>query len=115
PGIEFESSHNLYNWFQNLTDHTSGGPGVVVGLAWHTKGHSWCVFMDVNTLTFMVPGMYIGLVTASLNYYIVTGVYPGLGFITVGNRAAQYVVGTVGTAYSGTKIFFQPYRLRYIA
>jgi hypothetical protein len=122
PGsMVFESSHDLWSYFQNITAHDGGGPGIILGMAWTARGQSWCVYLDNNTMTFMFPGLVIGLKTDTTNivYYAVTGVYAGIGFVTVyrldqSGRITQlgYISGSKSTVYTGNQIFCQPYRIR---
>jgi hypothetical protein len=130
PGnILFESSHDFYSYHQSLTATANSFGSSITGLSWSARGQSWCVFMDSNSLGCMFIGLVIGLTTAAdanyataLNYYVVTGVYPGLGFITVWNLAtggrfpeASYITGSKSTVYTGTAILAQPYRIRCIS
>ena len=118
PGTKlFESSHDLFSYMQTLTGHTGGGPGIILSLNWNAVGQSWCVFVDQNTMTFMMAGLVIGLQTDSLNYYVVTGVYQQMGYVTVANLTTQeqFVHGTKGHLYSDTKLFAPPYRIKYLS
>lgn len=120
--VMFEGSHDLFSYHQHLTAHDGGGPGIVLSMNWTARGHSPFVFVDDNTMGFMMTGLVIGLQTDTLNYYIVTGVQPGIGIISVYPLTASGyfnpnlgVSGSKSTKYTGTKIFSQAYRIRYIS
>lgn len=111
----FESSHNYYSHHQDLnqTNISVNTPTQVAALNWSAQGGSPCVYLDATTMQLMFVGLCIGLTTDSLNYYLVTGVNPVQGYITVfqvNNQA--YVHGVSGTIYTGTVIKAQPYRVR---
>ena len=86
-----------YSWGQNLTDATVGET-----VTWSYKGQSDKLYLDTKTLGWMFPGLGISLNNGSgaVNY-IVTGVYPQLGYISVMNAASNS-----GTPLVGTKTTF---------
>ena len=98
------SAHSFFSYGQNLT--TSN----VTGLSWSYMGQSFVVQLDSNTITWMFPGLNIGLNNGSgVVNYVVTGVYPALGYITVLNLTTDspsttLLAGTSGTTYTGTMI-----------
>jgi hypothetical protein len=114
----FHSSHKFYSYGQPLT--TSN----VTGLNWTYKGQSWVVYLCANAPG-AVPGQCTANETALLGMmfpglgvqfncgtdcsntdetYMVTGVYPGLGYITVLNAnqdgGPNGLVGTKTTVYT---------------
>lgn len=115
-----ESSHDYYSYHQDLT--TSN----ISGLAWTAKGQSPCIYMDANSMSMMFLGLVIGLTTnAGINYYVVTGIYTQLNYVTVyditsGAGSPTYIGGTKNHVYSssvegGNKFSAQPYRVRIVS
>jgi len=102
------SNHHFYSYGQNLT--TSNIPW----LSWSAFGGGFAVMVNDTRLFF--PGLGVELNTTSNNVYIVTGVYPGLGYFTVAQANSDIgnnylIIGTNGTKYSGTTIGQEPYSI----
>jgi hypothetical protein len=104
----FESNHSGFSYHQALT--TSN----ISGLSWSAKGQSNCVYIDANTMQLMFYGLVIGLTTDAQCFYMVMGIYPQLGYITVFNLTTNSarISGVKTTVYTGTSISSQPYRIR---
>jgi hypothetical protein len=68
-----------YSWGQNLTNTLVGGT-----VTWSYKGQSAMLYLDAKTLSWMFPGLGL-TIPGSFNSdaYVVTGVYPQLGYVTV--------------------------------
>ena len=83
-----------YSWGQNLTDAVVGET-----VTWSYKGHSAILYLDAKTLSWMFPGLGI-TIPGSYNSdpYVVTGVYPQLGYVTV-----MDVTGDLGAPLQGDK------------
>lgn len=88
-----------YSYGQNLVDALVGET-----VTWSYEGGSDDLYLDAKTLGWMFPGLAIsinnggGAVT-----YIVTGVYPHYGYISVidaASNAGASLAGTLGTIYS---------------
>jgi hypothetical protein len=78
--LHVRSAHKFWSWGQNLT--TSNIPG----LSWSYKPGGNTVYLDNNRINYMFAGLLIKLDSgdgAGPQPYIVNGVYPGLGYITV--------------------------------
>jgi hypothetical protein len=104
-------AHSFFSYGQNLT--TSN----VSGLSWSYKpGGAW-VYLDSNSILYMFPGLGITLNSADgvgNKNYVVTGVYPGLGYMTVqqasSNGNTNGLEGaSLTTVYTGNTITQQPY------
>jgi len=97
------SAHKFASYGQNLTTTNVGA-----GLSWNTKGQSFVVNMDAASLSWMQPGLGILLNTSANTHYVVTGVYPSLGYITVLNGEQDgspfLTAGVKTTIYTGTLI-----------
>lgn len=92
----------MFSYGQNLTNALLSGT-----ITWSYDGQSNVVKLDATTLSWMFAGLAIGLPDPSsgTDWYIVTGVYPTLGYITVVNADSDtnnygLLVGTAGTTYS---------------
>jgi hypothetical protein len=112
----FESNHNLYSYHQGLSAAN------VSGFSWSCKGMTNCLYVDANTMALMFSGLVIGLTTDTLNYYVVTGIQPQLGYITVWriSPGGQFISGVKTTVYSSSSatpntLAAQPYRMRLVA
>lgn len=96
-----------FSYGQNLTSSN------ISGLSWSAEGGSFVVYLDKTTIGYMQAGLEIGLTTSATEPYIVTGVYPGLGYITVQQAGANNfyngITGMETTVYTGTMIAQQPY------
>lgn len=107
--LHAQSNQLGFSYGQNLT--TSN----VTGLSWGAQGGSFVVNLDSNSMGYMQAGLQIELNTSANEPYIVTGVYPGLGYITVqqasSNGVSNGIAGTNGTNYTGTTISQQPYAI----
>jgi hypothetical protein len=88
-----------YSWGQKLTNSLVGGT-----LTWSYMAESDVLYLDVHTIWWMFPGLGISLDNGSgPQPYIVTGVYPYLGYVTViwaGSNSGGGLQGTNGTVYS---------------
>jgi hypothetical protein len=88
-----------YSWGQNLTDSVIGET-----VTWSYKGQSDALYLDAKTLSWMFPGLGISVNNGGgAVSYIVTGVYPDLGYITVINATSNggaLLSGTKTTVYS---------------
>ncbi len=74
----FESTHHFYSLGQNIT--TTNVPT----LSWSYKGQGAFVYADAVTLSVMFPGLGVILNDGSSDIqYIVTGVWPTLGYFSV--------------------------------
>lgn len=114
------SAHLGYSYGQDLT--TSN----VTGLNWSYLGQSFVVYLcasaptcssnETASFNLLFPGLNIQLDNGGgrLNY-LVTGVYPDLGFITVLNAQQDgtpvLLAGTKTTTYTGTTIGQQAYSI----
>ena len=107
--FHFASSHNYYSYGQDLTIVN------VPGLSWSYKGRSSCVYLDANTMKLMRAGLGIILNDGVTdNFYVVTGVFPGLGYVQVNSMKPDGVAptnGTKTTIYTGTLIKQQAYAI----
>jgi hypothetical protein len=88
-----------YSWGQNLTDTLVGET-----VTWSYMGQSTALYLDAKTLSWMFPGLGL-TIPGSFNAdpYIVTGVYPQLGYVTVIDAAANMgapLQGDKATVYS---------------
>ena len=106
------SAHSFFSYGQDLT--TANVPG----LHWSYTGKSFVVNLDANSASWMFPGLVIGLDNGDGNQnYMVTGVEPGLGYVTVFSLAsdaystANLLVGTKGATYVGSMINQQRYSI----
>lgn len=102
-----------YSWGQSFTDATIGET-----VTWSYMGQSDTLYLDAKSLGWMFPGLGISLDNGSGAVpYIVTGVYPQLGYVTVSYSGNNYpsdgpLAGTSGTVYScssGCTIFQAPF------
>ena len=88
-----------YSWGQDLTDATVGET-----VTWSYMAGSDVLYLDAKTLGWMFPGLGISLDSGSgAQPYIITGVYPYLGYITViwaGSNSGASLQGTARTVYS---------------
>jgi hypothetical protein len=103
-----ESSHQYYNYFQDLSSN-------IGGVSWSAKGQGCFLYLDANSLSMMFLGLVIGITTDVLNYYIVTGIYPQLGYveiINISDGTTLFITGVKTTIYTGTVLKAQPYRIR---
>jgi hypothetical protein len=84
--LHARSAHNFFSYGQNLT--TTNIPG----LSWSYKpGGAW-VYLDSDTINYMFAGLGITLNCGDgtgVQPYVVTGVYPGLGYITVQSTSSN--------------------------
>lgn len=114
----FESNHSFNSLLQDITAAGMSTATNVFQLSWRGQGGSPYVYVDPNTIGLMFAGLVVGLTTDALHWYIVTGVYPNQGCITifqVDGSQDQYVQGVSGTIYTGTVMQAQPYRVRALA
>jgi hypothetical protein len=91
---------------------SSGGTATgVTSMAWSAIGAGFLV--NVNDTSLFFPGLQVQLTTSSTNTYIVTGVYPNLGYITVArfSNSAVQVVGVSGTVYTGSSVGQESYSI----
>lgn len=72
-----------FSYGQNLTDSVIGET-----VTWSYKSQSNVLYLDAYTLQSMFPGL--GLTVNSQGPYIVTGVYPQLGYVTLLDATAGY-------------------------
>lgn len=91
----------------------SGGNALgVMNMQWAAIGLG--VVLYVNDTSLFFPGMQVGLTTNSGNViYMCTGVFPGLGYITVTPMSTSQgvIAGVSGTIYPGTTIAQEPYSI----
>lgn len=91
----------------------SGGTAKgIMELEWATIGKGFVVYVNDTNLFF--PGLQVGLTTSAGNViYEVTGVIPGLGYITVTpfQNGAGVVSGVSGTVYRGQTVAQESYSL----
>jgi hypothetical protein len=106
------SAHIGFSYGQNLT--TSN----ITGLSWSYDGQSFVVSLDATSIQYMQAGLEIGLNNGSGSEpYIVTGVFPGLGYITVQQSSnnttccGNALAGTKGTTYTGTTVGQESYSI----
>jgi hypothetical protein len=97
-GYNIVSNHHFYTLGQNLT--TSNIPNLSVSY----KGQSFAVNANIELLRLIWPGLGIKLNNGSGDVlYIITGVYPGLGYFTVGGAQSatdtSRLAGTKTTTY----------------
>ncbi len=108
------SAHSFFSYGQNLT--TSN----ISGLSWSYLGQSFVVQLDATSLSWMFNGLNIGLNNGGgVVNYVVTGVYPSLGYITVLNLTNDYgccppptLAGKSGTTYKGSTIYEPRYSFK---
>lgn len=97
------SQHIGWSYGQNLTTTNVGA-----GLSWNGKGQAIGFNLDVDSMSWMMPGLGIKMNTSANTHYIITGVYPTLGWITVINAEQDgtpfLTAGTKTTTYTGTLI-----------
>jgi hypothetical protein len=97
------------------SDHTAWSYGQNLTIDWEYKGHTHVVYLDDTSRMF--PGLKIVLDNGSDGdqSYIVTGVYPTLGYITVleltGNNN-KYLYGTQTSIYTGATVEQEAYAFR---
>lgn len=105
----FVSAHHYYSLGQNIT--TTNTPG----LSWNYKGQSCAVNLDAGSMKLMRCGMQVILNDGTSDIlYLVTGVYPGLGYITVSSSVPDFIGLTSGTKTSiitGTVIKQEAYSI----
>jgi hypothetical protein len=104
-----ESSHQLYSYHQPLAAN--------IGAGWTAKGQSMALYVNANTMKMMFTGLVVGIPTAgTLDYYMVTGVFPQIGYVTVFNltqhNGTRWIAGVSSTVYTGTSLPAEPYRIR---
>jgi hypothetical protein len=106
------SNHHFYSYGQNLTTTN------VTAASWSYTAGSNVVYMSANLIARMFNGLEVQLNNGSSTYtYMVKGVYPSLGYVTVVNINLQtgtdggygFLEGTIGTAYSGTTVGQESY------
>jgi hypothetical protein len=106
---QFESTHHFYSIGQNLTTTN------VSGLSWSYKGQGAWVYADAKTLQIMFPGLGVILNDGSSDIqYLVTGVWPSLGYFSVvrGDSAGGgQLSGIKTTVITGTLIKQEAYSL----
>jgi hypothetical protein len=88
-----------YSWGQNLTDALVGET-----VTWSYKGQSTMLYLDAKTLSWMFPGLGLTIPGSFKgDSYIVTGVYPQLGYVTVMDvtRAVRGNPNAVGAPLQG--------------
>jgi hypothetical protein len=98
PYRHFRSLHHFYTYGVNLPSN-----------AWAAKGNS--PFLYVADASLFFPGLGIVLTTDITNTYVVTGVYPGLGYVTVAEGRENdhnLIHGAAGVTYTGTLIGQEP-------
>jgi hypothetical protein len=103
PYISAVSAHKGFSYGQELT--TSN----IATLAWSYLGQSFVVKLDAGTLSWMFDGLVVDFNNGSGDVsYVVTGVYPSLGYITVLNITndgfPDLLAGTNTVTYNGTSI-----------
>jgi hypothetical protein len=87
---------------QDLTSALVGGT-----ISWSSKGQTNVVYLDAKSLSWMRAGLGIGLPDpkSGTDWYVVTGVYPTLGYITVvyanTNSGSVGLAGAKAMVYSG--------------
>lgn len=90
-----------YSYGQHLTDSLIGGT-----VTWSYIGGSNDLYLDAKTLSWMFSGLGISINNGNGAVpYIVTGIFPQLGYVTVIKAANNYpyngpLAGTNGTVYS---------------
>jgi hypothetical protein len=113
-----ESNHQAFSWGQALT--TTNIPG----LSWRALGQSSHIYVDANSMVMMFFGLAFTIRTDATCLYLVTGIYPQLGYITVFNLTNNNmrVSGVKTQIYRSTdtpgttdKFGAQPYRMRVIS
>jgi hypothetical protein len=97
------SAHKFASYGQNLTTTNVGA-----GLAWSAKGQSFVVNLDAAGLSYMFNCLGVLLNTSANTHYVINGVFPSLGYITVMNAEQDgtpfLLAGTKTTTYTGTLI-----------
>ncbi|MCW2284283.1 hypothetical protein M2320_002069 [Rhodoblastus acidophilus] len=99
PHYNLVSDHHFYSYGQTLPTND-----------WSAQAGSFVVRVADTSLFF--PGLGVQLATDVKETYIITGVYPGLGYITVGgywNNGHSNIHGALGTSYTGATIGQEPY------
>lgn len=94
------SNHQFWSYGQDLT------------VNWSYKGQSTVVTLSDTSLMFL--GLKIGLNNGSLFWYVVTGVYPASGYITVAaavNDSVPQLHGTSTAVYTGSVIKQEVYAI----
>lgn len=80
-GKRFYSAHSFYSYGQDLTTT------VIPALSWSYRGKSFAVYLNDQRMLF--PGLGLVLNDGSSDIlYVVTGCYPGLGYVTVQNASS---------------------------
>ena len=84
-----------FSWGQNLTNALVRGT-----VTWSYKGQSNVLYLDSKSLGWMFPGLGIGLPdpVSGTDFYMVSGVFPDLGYVTV--YGFDGLEGTKTTVYS---------------
>jgi hypothetical protein len=107
--FHFVSNHKYYSYGQDLT--TVNFPG----LSWSYKGQSSVVYIDANAMKMMRVGLGITLNDGTADrFYVITAIFPGLGYIQVNSSTPGFVAPTLGTKttiYTGSLIKQQPYAI----
>jgi pectate lyase-like protein len=85
-----------YSYGQNLTDALIGG-----AVQWHYVHGSSELYLDGKTITWMFPGLALTLPQSPnpTQPYVVTGVYPELGYVTVMDVSSATGTWMQGTGY----------------
>lgn len=90
-----------YSWGQSLTDALVGET-----VTWSYKGGSAMLYLDAKTRSWMFPGLGFKLSggtgdgSGGKHTYVVTGVFPQLGYISAFDTAGSALPGTKTTVYS---------------
>jgi hypothetical protein len=96
------SNHSCFSYGQDLTFDWSYEGGTKV--------------LHLSDTSRMFPGLRIGLDNGGGEVgYIVTGVYPALGFVTVTGNYSGALAGTVGTTYTGAVVKQEPYAIKTVS
>ena len=83
------SSCPMFSYGQNLTNAATGGT-----ITWSYKAQTNVLYLDDGSLSWMFAGLAISINNGiGPHTYIVTGVYPALGYVTVTDGAADATGG----------------------
>lgn len=110
---EVFSRHSFYTYGQDLTTTN------VSGLSWSYKGQTTLVYANASALSILFPGLGVKLFDGSSDIlYIVTGIYPALGYFTVArgdNADGGVLSGNKTTIFTGFTIKQEPFALTVVS
>lgn len=111
---EIISNHHFYSYGTDFTVANNASQ------AWSYKGQSVCVYADEGTLQLVFPGLAVKLNDGVSDVlYMVTGVYPVLGYFTVCDaqniNGTSHLSGLKTSTFTGTTIKQEPFAIQVVS